>query len=87
MIEKNGELRRLVMEGESENWWFNEDAGFCRWYAKRSPADDWAEHFSFFLLGIDRKNPDLQKKYDFIEKFLESEAKKQGGTQNAVEND
>jgi len=33
-------------------WYYNPKSKFARWYAKRSPQDDWAESFAFYLGGL-----------------------------------
>ena len=75
MIQKKDGMEQLVIVDKEGNcpdlksgWWYNNrfhDA-FCRWYARRGPDDDFAEHFAYYFLGRDQGNEALKPKFEFI---------------------
>lgn len=50
---KSGLKRLIIREPGApelkENWYYNPKAGFTRFYAKRSPLEDWADTFSYYV--------------------------------------
>jgi len=48
------------MKGE---WWYNPDAGYTRYYARRNPWDDWADSFSYYVGGLKSFLPEQKVKY------------------------
>jgi hypothetical protein len=50
----HGRYRRLRIEETGlysvSEWWYNEDADFVRWYAKRNPQEDFCESFAYYVI-------------------------------------
>jgi hypothetical protein len=53
------------LEGE---WWYDPNAGFTRFYAKRNPLDDWADSFSYYVGGLKSFLP--KKKVEYFDKAV-----------------
>jgi len=43
------------------SWYYKKNADFPRWYAKRSPKDDWSECFAFYVGGLYDRFKDKNK--------------------------
>jgi hypothetical protein len=62
-------LKRLIIKGTGTpevigEWFYNpEIATFTRFYAKRSPWDDFADSFSFYVASLKDKVPPSKKEY------------------------
>jgi len=61
-------LKRLIIEEPGSpkligEWWYNPDAGYTRFYAKRNPLDDWADSFSYYVGGLKSFLPASKVKY------------------------
>lgn len=66
-------LRRLRIRerGAPEmmgEWWYDPNAGYTRFYARRNPWDDWADSFSYYVGGLKSFLPPQKVKY-FDEKI------------------
>lgn len=48
------------MEGE---YWYDPDAGYTRFYARRNPWDDWADSFAYYVGGLKSFLPGQKVKY------------------------
>ena len=59
-----------VVKGE---WYYSPSANFCRFYGKRNPYDDWADTFSFYIIGMKRYIPEEKLKYfdDLLSRYYE----------------
>jgi hypothetical protein len=62
--------RRLKIEEDGKysvsDWWYDEDADFVRWYAKRNPQEDFCESFSYYILGEMNRFNGCEDKLEFI---------------------
>lgn len=61
-------LKRIIIrdEGTPEikgEYYYSPDAQFTRFYAKRSPCEDWADTFSYYVGGLKSFLPDNKVKY------------------------
>ena len=58
---KPGLKRLIINEKEAPKivgeWFYNPEAGFTRFYAKRNPWDDWADSFAFYNANLKDKVP------------------------------
>ena len=86
MIQKKDGMEQLVIvdkEGSSPDlksgWWYASKFHdtFCRWYARRGPDDDFAEHFAFYFLGREQDQEALKPKFDFMAGLSVPEDKEQ----------
>ena len=55
-------LKRLIIDEKKApkivgEWFYNPEAGFTRFYAKRNPWDDWADSFAFYAANLKDKVP------------------------------
>lgn len=67
-------LKRLIINEKEApkvvgEWFYNPEAGFTRFYAKRNPWDDWADSFAFYIAGLRDKVP--PKKTEYFNGLLE----------------
>lgn len=53
------------MTGE---WWYDPNAGFTRFYARRNPWDDWADSFAYYVGGLKSFLP--KNKVDYFDKAV-----------------
>ena len=73
-LEPKSGLMRLHIPGDADSpevwgeWYYDPTAGFPRFYAKRNPYDDWADCFTYYLVGLDSKLP--KEKIDYFKKLL-----------------
>jgi hypothetical protein len=44
-------------------WFYDPQAGFTRFYARRNPWDDWADSFGFYVGGLKSKVPATKRAY------------------------
>lgn len=69
---KGNDKKRLVIPIDNGNieslWYYSSNASFPRWYASRSPKDDFAECTSFYLGGLSDRLP--KDKKQFIEGII-----------------
>lgn len=65
-----GKYRRLRIEEKSllsvSEWWYDEDADFVRWYAKRNPQEDFCESFAYYIIGEMNRFKGCEDKAEFI---------------------
>lgn len=67
-------LKRLIINEKRApkivgEWFYNPEAGFTRFYAKRSPSEDFADSFAFYVGGLKNKVPKIKRIY--IENLLD----------------
>lgn len=71
---KHAEFERLrIQDGNMlsvSDWWFNSNASFVRWYAKRNPAEDFAESFAYYVLGEKNRFTWCEDKYKYIKEHV-----------------
>lgn len=64
---KDGLKRVIIREAGSPElvgeWWYNPDAGYTRFYAKRNPWDDWADSFAYYVAGLKSYLPESKISY------------------------
>jgi hypothetical protein len=61
-------LKRLIIDEKEApkivgEWFYNPNAEFTRFYAKRNPWDDWADSFAFYTAGLRNKVPSKKAGY------------------------
>lgn len=61
-------LKRLIIDEKKApkivgEWFYNPEAGFTRFYAKRNPWDDWADSFAFYAANMKTKVPSQKVNY------------------------
>lgn len=61
-------LKRLIINDKRApkvigEWFYNPEAGFTRFYAKRNPWDDWADSFAFYAANLKDKLPSPKAGY------------------------
>jgi hypothetical protein len=70
---KNFKRLRIKENGllSVSSWWYDENAGFVRWYAERNPEEDFAESFAYYILEKMDRFKDCKEKSKFIKNILE----------------
>jgi len=58
-----GKVKLNLKDGDGEVWYYDKGVDFPRWYAKRSPADDFAETFAFYKGGLLNRVPENKQKF------------------------
>lgn len=61
-------LKRLIIDEKEApkvigEWFYDPEAGFTRFYAKRNPWDDWADSFAFYNANLRNKIPPRKAAY------------------------
>lgn len=60
---QNIEIAEPGTESVRDDWWFDPNAGFTRFYAKRNPWDDFADSFAYYVGGLHEFLPKNKIKY------------------------
>ena len=61
-------IKKPGVEDVVGDWYYNPKAGFCRFYGKKEPEDDFADCFGYYVGGLKSKVP--PNKIGYMDKLL-----------------
>ena len=79
---EHGDYERLKIEEDSRmamsHWWHLKSAAFVRFYAARSPKEDLAESFAYYVMGETSRFEDCPEKAKFVKTNILTHKKERG---------